>query len=164
MLFGVDGTIYMNDNVYPGQSVMSIYSNPTYLSQLHPFPSVTTTSALKAYDDVLNWAGSWPRDAMTTRTVNEARTGTGALGKLNDPLNTGTGPAPATDVDLDGIADSWEITHGLSPSNPLDSAQLHSSGYAHVEVYLNEIAGQIIQGAPPSSPTTPNAPSNLTVN
>jgi pectate lyase len=153
MLFGLDGRIYMNDNVYPGQSIMSIYSNPTYLSQPHPFPSITTNSAVQAYDDVLNWAGSWPRDAMTTRTVNEARTGTGTLGKLNDPLNTATGPAPATDADLDGIADSWELAHGLSPSNPLDSAQLHSSGYAHVEVYLNEIARQIIQRMPPSPPT-----------
>lgn len=160
MLFGLDGTIYMNDNVYPGQSIMSIYSNPTYLSQPHPFPSVTTTSALQAYDDVLNWAGSWPRDAMTTRTVSEARTGTGTLGKLDDPLNTATGPALPADADLDGIADSWELDNGLSPSNPLDSAQIHSSGYAYVEVYLNEIAAQITQQP---QPTLPLAPTGLTV-
>jgi len=141
---------------------MSIYTNPTYLSQPHSFPSITTTSALQAYDDVLNRAGSWPRDAMTTRTVAEARNGTGTLGKLNDPLNT-TGPAPPADADLDGIADSWELTHGLSPSNPLDSAQIHSSGYANIEVYLNEIAGQIIpSGGGTTSP--PSAPNNLTVN
>ena len=162
MLFGLGGKIYMSDNVYPGQSIMSIYTNPTYLSQPHSFPSITTTSALQAYDDVLNRAGSWPRDAMTTRTVAEARNGTGTLGKLNDPLNT-TGPAPPADADLDGIADSWELTHGLSPSNPLDSAQIHSSGYANIEVYLNEIAGQIIpSGGGTTSP--PSAPNNLTVN
>ncbi|MCA9454500.1 MAG: hypothetical protein KC584_18020, partial [Nitrospira sp.] len=77
MMFGLDGTIYMNDNLYPGQSIMSVYSNPTYLTKPHSFPSITTTSALKAYDDVFTWVGSWPRDAMTTRTINEAKAGTG---------------------------------------------------------------------------------------
>jgi hypothetical protein len=52
MLFGLGGTIYMNGNLYPGQSIMSIYSNPTYLPQPHPFPAVTTTSATQAFADV----------------------------------------------------------------------------------------------------------------
>jgi hypothetical protein len=144
VLFGLDGTIYMNDNLYPGQSVMSIWSSPTYLSQPHPFPAITTTSAAVAYDQVLNLAGSWPRDAMNTRTVNEVRNGTGTLGKNDDPFTT-TGPAAPTDADLDGIADSWESSHGLSQSNRLDSAQIDpTTGYAYVEIYLNEIAAQKI--------------------
>ena len=154
MLFGLGGTIYMNDNLYPGQSIMSIYTNPTYLSQPHPFPAITTTSALQAYDDVLQWAGSWPRDAMTTRTVNEAKNGTGTLGKLNDPLNTATGPAPLPDSDLDGIPDSWESSHGLNPNDGQDSRRIHSSGYANIEVYLNEVAQQITGQTPPSTDTT----------
>lgn len=152
MLFGLDGRIFMHDNLYPGQSIMSIYSTPTYLAQPHPFPSVATVTAQQAYDEVLNGAGSWPRDAMTTRTVNQMRAGTGTFGKLDDLLNTTTGPQPPADVDLDGIADSWELTHGLSPGNPLDSAQLHVSGYAHVEVYLNEMAAQLTGSNPPTRP------------
>ena len=81
---------------------------------------------------------------MNTRTVAEARAGTGTFGQLNDPLNT-AGPPPPPDADLDGIADSWELSHGLTPAIPLDSAQIHPSGYAWVEVYLNEIADQIVQ-------------------
>jgi pectate lyase len=138
MLFGLDGTIYMTDNLYPGQSILSIYSTPTFLDEPHPFPAITTSSAAFAWNQVLNRAGSWPRDAMTTRTVAEARSATGTLGNLSDPLNT-AGPPPAPDIDLDGIADSWELAHGLSPANPLDSAQLHPGGYAWVEVYLNEL-------------------------
>lgn len=153
MLFALGHRVYMSDNLYPGQSILSIYSNPTFLTQPHPFPAITTTSALQAYEDVLNWAGSWPRDAMATRTVNEVRAGTGTLGKLDDPLNTATGPAPPADADLDGIADSWELTHGLSPGNSSDSAQIHASGYAHVEVYLNEIAAQISRPRAPLPPT-----------
>jgi pectate lyase len=144
MLFGLDGTIHLSDNLYPGQLIMSPFSNPTYLPQPHPFPPVTTVSASQAFDLVLDRTGSWPRDAMNTRTVAEARAGTGTLGQINDPLNT-SGPPPPVDADLDGIADSWELTHGLSPSDPLDSALIHPSGYAFVEVYLNEIAEQIIQ-------------------
>ncbi len=139
MLFGLDGTLYMSDNLYPGQSILSIYSDPVFLDAPHPFPPITTSSAAFAWEQVLNRAGSWPRDAMTTRTVTEARAGTGTLGNLSDPLST-TGPPPAADSDLDGIADSWELVHGLSPADPLDSALLHASGYAWVEVYLNELA------------------------
>jgi pectate lyase len=144
MIFGLDGTLHMTDNFYPGHSIISIFSNPTYIPQPHPFPPVTTVPGSQVFDHVLDRTGSWPRDAMTTRTVAEARAGTGTLGQLNDPLNTG-GPPPHPDADLDGIADSWELSHGLSPSNPLDSAQIHPSGYAWVEVYLNEIADQIVQ-------------------
>lgn len=164
MMFGLDGTIYMSDNLYPGQSIMSVYSNPTYLTKPHSFPSITTTSALKAYDDVFTWVGSWPRDAMTTRTINEAKAGTGTLGKLNDPLNTNTGPAPPSDSDGDGIPDGWESSHGLNPSNAQDSRQIHSSGYAHIEVYLNEVAQQITGQIPnPTDTTPPAAPSGLDV-
>lgn len=144
MIFGLGGTVYMNDNLYPGQSIMSIYTNPTYLSAPHPFPGVTTTSALQAYEDVLDFVGSWPRDPMNIRTVNEVRNGTGTLGKIDDPLKTSTGPAALTDTDKDGIPDSWESSHGLNFNDPLDSARLHLSGYAHVEVYLNEVAQEKI--------------------
>jgi pectate lyase len=163
MLFGLGGTIYMDGNLYPGQSIMSIYTHPTYLSQPHPFPSVTTTSAEQAFEDVFTWVGSWPRDAMTARTIDEARNGTGTLGKLDDPLNTNTGPASPPDGDLDGLPDGWETSHGLDPNNPQDSRQFHSSGYAHIEVYLNEVAQQITgQTSLPNDTTPPAAPRGLT--
>ena len=66
------------------------------------------------------------------------------------------------DADLDGIADAWELTHGLNPANPLDSALLAASGYAHIEVYLNEVA-QTLTGQTPTLPGTPVPPTNLRV-
>jgi hypothetical protein len=143
MLFGLDGTLHMSDNLYPGQSILSIFSDPIFLDEPHPFPPITTIPAADAWREVLNHAGSWPRDAMTARTVAEARSGTGTLGNLGDPLLTG-GPPPPADADLDGITDAWEQAHGLSPANPLDSAQLHPSGYAWIEVYLNEVAALVV--------------------
>ena len=89
---------------------------------------------------------------MTARTVSEARAGTGSLGKLNDALNTSTGPAPSPDADTDGLPDSWEQSHGLNPNNASDSALLHASGYANIEVYLNEVADQLVQQVRPQPP------------
>lgn len=162
MLFGLGGTIFMQDNRYPGQSIMSIYSTPTYLAQPHPFPPVATTSADAAFDEVLDGAGAWPRDAMTARTVQEVRMGTGTLGKLDDPLNTGVGPAPPADADLDGIADAWELARGLNPDDPRDSAQLDVSGYAQIEVYLNELA-QILTAQRPMPVGVPAPPTGLRI-
>lgn len=152
MIFGVGGTTYMSDNLYPGQSI----GGSSTVAQPHPFPNVTTTSATAAYDNVLNGVGAWPRDAMNTRTTNEVRTATGTLGKLNDALIL-TGPAPPVDADVDGIADAWELTHGLNPAVRADSAQIHSSGYANIEVYLNELADQILQQKRPNAPTAVSA-------
>jgi hypothetical protein len=143
MLFGINGAVYESNNVYPGQMILSPYFSGTLLAQPHNFPLITTTSATEAFDQVLNWVGSWPRDAMNARTVGEVRNGTGTLGKTNDALTT-TGPQPPADADLDGIADAWELGHGLNPNDPLDSARLDASGYAYVEAYLNEVAVQII--------------------
>jgi hypothetical protein len=101
---------------------------------------------------------------MTTRTINEARNGTGTLGKLDDPLNTNTGPTPPPDADLDGLPDAWETSHGLDPNNSQDSRQIHSSGYAYIEVYLNEVAQQITGQTPSNTDSMPPAaPTGLTV-
>jgi pectate lyase len=154
MIYHLDGRVYHTESVYSGGSaIWSIYMNPTFLTSRHPFPAVTTTSAAQAYDDVLNLVGAWPRDAMAIRTINEARTGTGTLGKLDDPLNTSTGPAPPADADLDGIADAWETAHGLNPNDASDSPKLHASGYANVEVYLSEVADQLLRVTRPSAPS-----------
>lgn len=154
-IFGVGGSVYASDNLYPGQSI-GVSSNR---SQPHAFPPVTTTSAQEAYEDVLSHAGSWPRDAMNVRTIDEVRNGTGRLGKLDDPLNTATGPNPPTDTDVDGLPDDWEIANGLDPNDDSDSAQIDSSGYAYIEVYLNEIAEQITGQ---KAPTVPAPPTDVT--
>lgn len=155
MLSNLSG--YMNDNLYPGQSIGG-YPKGT---QPYAFPSVTTTSANQAFEDVLNYSGSWPRDSMNTRTIDEVRNGSGTLGKIDDPLNTSEGPAPPLDTDVDGLPDYWETANGLNPNNRSDSAQIHSSGYANIEVYLNEVA-QEITGQ--KAPLTPMSPEDLTSN
>lgn len=151
MLSNFSGSVYMSDNLYPGQSIGGTPNR----NEPHAFPPVTTSSANQAFEDVLTYAGSWPRDAMNVRTVDEVRNGTGTLGKIDDPLNTSTGPAPPADQDLDGLPDDWESANGLDPNDRSDSAQIHNSGYAYIEVYLNEVAAQITGQEPPVAPMPP---------
>lgn len=141
---------------------MSIFESPTYVSQ-HAFPAITTTSSAQAVIDVLAYAGSWPRDAMTTRTFAEYNAGTGTLGKVDDALNTDTTPAPPTDTDVDGIPDTWETANSLNPNDDTDSKAIHASGYANIEVYLNEVAETITGQAPAGDTLAPAAPIALRV-
>jgi pectate lyase len=144
MMFGLDGDLYMVDNTYEGQTlILTPYATPNLLDAAHAFPPITTTSAQQAYTDVLAWSGSWPRDAMATRTVDEVKQGTGQLGKTDDPLNTAS-PEPPADGDLDGLPDEWESAHGTNPNDASDSAKLDASGYSNIEVYANQLALDII--------------------
>ena len=89
-----------------------------------PFPAetITTTTALQAYDQVSGWRGAnmglncdgtffSRRDAIDTRIVNEVINGTGKI--IDDPSEVGgwltIPPAtPCTDSDHDGMSDPWE--------------------------------------------------------
>jgi hypothetical protein len=70
------------------------------------------------------------------------------LGIITAPWQVGGYPdykgTPYKDADSDGIPDAWEVAHGLDPKNPDDSAKLskNGSGYANIEVYLNEVAAK----------------------
>lgn len=141
--------IFAEDNVYEGVEYsdgIPFHHYGEWMPQTAPFdfPMVTTTSAAQAYEDVLAFVGAWPRDPMNTRTIAEVRAGTGAIGAVGDPLSR-EAPAPPADADLDGIADAWESTHGLSPSDPRDSAAIDPvTGYAQVELYAHELARDIL--------------------
>jgi pectate lyase len=46
------------------------------------------------------------------------------------------------DEDKDGIDDTWEIIHGLDPTNPNDSSlDSFGFGYSNIETYINSLAG-----------------------
>ena len=86
-------------------------------------PSVVTTTAQDAYNNVLASAGNsqaigcdgnWyaRRDSIDARIVNEVQTGTGRV--IDDPSEVGGWVTPATgspcgDTDRDGIPNAWEV-------------------------------------------------------
>ena len=78
---------------------------------MFPAPDVTTHTAEKAYGLVTAHAGSLPRDAVTSRNLEEIKTRTGKWGKEMPAggLTEGLTPAsPKTDRDNDGMPDEWE--------------------------------------------------------
>ena len=112
-----------------------------------PMPAVTTQPAMEAYELVLKRAGAFPRDAVTLRTIDEVRTGTGDWGRREPKggLMVGLRPAdPPPDADRDGMPDEWEKKHGLDPARD-DSAKVMPGGYTAVEIYLQEAAQALIE-------------------
>jgi hypothetical protein len=145
MGIGSTGHVYEHDNVYePELPIFTIYSEPELPAEPFAYPEITTQPAAEAYELVLAQVGAWPRDAMNERTLAEAEAGTGVLSNVSDALIE-TGPEPPADVDLDGIADEWETSHGLDPADATDNvADRDGDGYTNIEEYINELASLLI--------------------
>ena len=113
-------------------------------------------SAKKAYKHVLAKAGTIRRDVVERRIVEDVESGrpkykgAGAnkQGIIDSPADADGWPqyaaaTPVTDNDHDGMADEWERTYGLDPSNPDDRNKVISNaGYTALEVYLNSLMGE----------------------
>lgn len=119
------------------------------------FPAVKELAADSAYRLVFKNAGAsrW-RDAVDSVLFYQLA----SLGKvgaqISDEASLGlpdiVGKIPSgvalTDTDRDGMPDAWETAHGLSISNAADrnGTQLSVDGYTNLEMYLNELAGDLV--------------------
>jgi autotransporter-associated beta strand protein len=129
-----------------------------------PWSSITTNvpiySTASAYRIAVSQAGALPRDPIDDLVISQVKTlgngttgtGTGTVGPNgslytsqtqtglgNNGYGTINGGIPATDSDLDGMPDYWEITVGLSPTSN-DAMTIAADGYANLEHYLNWLA------------------------
>ena len=134
-----------------------------------PAPPVQTHKAQEAYGRVLAHAGCLPRDAVSKRTIDEVRNGTGRWGRREPPgglmegllpkgnlLEEPRPPQPPKDSDGDGMPDAWETKHGLHPSDASDANRIvpkgasekdRHMGYTYIEFYANELADERIARA-----------------
>ncbi len=120
--------------------------------KLHPV-IVSKSTALEAYQYVIDSVGAClpARDEVDKYLISEVKSlGTkGALinGEADLGLANGVGNVfkakQQLDTDLDGIPDFWEDANGLDKKIATDALQLHSSGYLHIELYLNSIASTV---------------------
>ncbi len=128
------------------------------------FGVITTYSADKAYEQVMNYAGCCNyRDEVDKRIISDTREGTATFtgegnkpGFINSPKDTGDSPWPElsitglsapVDSDGDGIPDEWEIKNGLDPNNPVDGntkTKDPNGQYTNLEVYLNSLVQHIV--------------------
>lgn len=109
---------------------------------------IATQAPAAAYPDVLARAGAFPRDAISRWSVEETEGRTGSYGdrRPSSWLEGLVLATPPPDLDDDGMADAWEGTHGLDPTDGTDHATVMPSGYTAIEEYLNELAEALVAG------------------
>jgi pectate lyase len=124
----------LGDNVRASQ-FYALSAAPTWGA---PRVAVPRVSPSVAFENILNCAGAWPRDFVSTTAVTETRNRTGtvrnlALTNLMQGLTAGTAPA---DGDADGMPDSWETGRGLNPAVADNNTVV--DGWPALELYLEE--------------------------
>lgn len=159
---------YLADNYidYPGNDCTGSVDDPwvecswdLYLDSSHKsdtefdfttestyFVPITTTSSTEAYDSVLDAAGAFPRDVVTSASVQDTQNETGNWGAvIPADLMQGLSPTtPPTDADSDGMADDWETANGLDPTDGNDHSTITATGYTAIEDYINELADLLL--------------------
>lgn len=149
---GVLNSIHAADNYHtnnPGAAkdnwllIESVDGNINKQSAPFPYPPMKNKTGEEIYQLVLNGAGAvLPlRDPVDKRIINDIRTGKGAI--INSQKDVGGWPvynstkAPV-DKDRDGMADEWETSHGLKPTDPSDHKNdTDNDGYTNLEEYIN---------------------------
>lgn len=126
----------------------------------HKALPVTTHTAQKAYDLVLQYAGaSLIRDAVDIRIINDVKSGNvtikdGGNGSKNGIIDSqsavGGWPNLASgivlkDTDNDGMPDEWEKSNGLDPVKNDANGHKLSKVYDNIEVYMNSIVAKQTQ-------------------
>ncbi|MGF9696132.1 pectinesterase family protein [Paenibacillus sp. MABNR03] len=118
-----------------------------------------------AYDRVLAEAGAVlpRRDAIDARIVNDVKNRSGqhinSQKEVGGYLEFEEVLSTLEDDDHDGMPSDWEIAQGLNPNDASDRNGIHESGYTHLEMYLNSIAGN--GSASPAASI--DSPSNHTI-
>jgi len=144
-----------------GEGVTENIKTKSKLRRPVPHTKIKLQNATDAYKDVLNYAGaSLHRDAVDIRITEEARTGIelygatfhgGKKGIIDSPEEVGGWPVlnsvtPPTDADNDGMADEWEVSKGLDPTNPNDGKSCTiSKKYTNLEVYLHYLNEDVME-------------------
>lgn len=126
-----------------------------------PYPPITYTKSSELVAHMIKNVGAFPRDPMDRRLLAPLKSGVidPSSRHLNpakdtfaldfDPNNP---PAAPLDSDGDGIPDAWEDAHALNKNDPSDGAKIGSlsqaifgvAGYTNLEVYLNQLAEQLV--------------------
>jgi pectate lyase len=123
----------------------------TMLDTRLDFPAISYTPSEELNAYMLANVGAFPRDAMDERYMDSLQSGefppvSHEFAVEADALLTGGDTPAPIDSDLDGMPDEWEIAHGLHPQlQDHNDTNLSQEGYTNLEVYLNELADNLIR-------------------
>ncbi len=131
------------------------------LENRHPFPEISYIATDEVIPYMVQNAGAFPRDPMDRRYIDSVLSGilsnvpqdqaeaNDAFMLDYDPLNP---PDAPQDSDLDGMPDEWELANGLNPNiqdhNGVELSKQFTGieGYTNLEVYLNWLADNLVNG------------------
>ena len=169
-----DPNHYYGDNVTYVKNSAGTDCVSMKLTEPAPYGEVTTHTAAKAYDKVLDYAGaSLNRDDVDARYASETRAGKatykgsatsyvedgvtksctpqwGRIDKVSDvngytEANFGTGSREAGfDSDNDGMPDAWETANGLNPNSSGD-ANLYTLDSKKMYTNIEVYANSLVQ-------------------
>ena len=160
----VDGSATNTNNNWTGAYMMggnaadSVKSKVTTPFLTAYLPSSFET-AIAAYDTVLKSVGAIlpKRDTLDERIINNVKNRTGKIIDVQGGYPHGTPYAqtvtawpnliantPPSDIDNDGMPDTWETENGLNPNNPADRGVFAPNGYTNLENYLNGITSTVV--------------------
>lgn len=137
--------LYYSDNAK--SNLLQYNGNPQInninQSDAHSVPSVTTLSALQAYDYVLQEAGAIlpRRDAFDEKLINDIINSKGRLVTSKNhllewpPLQSGLA---LLDSDNDGMPDHWEERYSLDVEVDDSAKDKDGDGYTNIEEFLNK--------------------------
>lgn len=150
--FYVEGTVGANreSDDAPQEDAVDPDARASMVDDPFDAPPVTTTSASRAFEDVLAHAGAIlpDRDAVDRRVVADVRDGTGGI--IDDPAEVGGWPdladgTPPTDTDADGMPDGWEEDRGLDPLTDDSAGDSDGDEWTNIEEYLADVANDLGQ-------------------
>jgi len=130
-----------NDNCL----VIANFSATTHTNYPTPFPHAGTWN-LQFNSDDLQYGSDFSGQGIAQITVasdgEEASTDIGPY----SVLVYSRGAVPPSDIDFDGMPDTWETTYGLNPNSRLDAAMdKDEDGYSNLEEFQNGTLPDVIE-------------------
>lgn len=162
---GVGARLYVEGNIGPNrpndsdpeENIVHVDDRVYIVPIRFTAPSVSETSALQAYNDVLDKAGVIVpvRDSVDQRVISDVRNLTGNI--IDDPSEVGGWPnlsqgVVPTDTDNDGMPDDWELARGLDININDSASDRDGDGYTNIEEYINGLFGDGGGTTPPPPP------------
>jgi hypothetical protein len=132
---------------------------PYAIGSRHNFPAIDYTASAALTQHLAARVGALPHDPMDQRLLaplatgvfdNAPRDGNPYGDALTLPFPPGSPPPAPADTDNDGMPNAWELSMGLNPNlqdhngTQLSVPQTGVAGYTNLEVYLNQLADQLI--------------------
>ncbi|MFB0612647.1 pectate lyase family protein [Aurantiacibacter poecillastricola] len=136
---GSKGTaqIYAADNVMDGIPLQTDRVSPALVDN-PPCPLQSRpVAAEQAMRQVLDQAGTFPRDAVDERIVSEVRRSGGHIRRSPGDLPALAAGQPYRDGDGDGMADSWERENGANPEIADAWEGADGDGWTHLDRFLH---------------------------